>query len=160
MYAMLAEVPTSITNITSSFLADELDEAAVDVIIRSVSDAAARPDVLTGVEVRVLGGAINRVSETATAFAHRRRNIICSVVAAGFNRSEARPHRLWVTSVTDQLGHLAKGAYVNFLDAAEHHRLDEVYPEKTRRRLVDVKMRYDPDNIFHRNLNVRPAVDG
>lgn len=56
MYAMLAEAPTSITNITSSFLADELDEAAVDVIIRSVSDAAARPDVLTGVEVRVLGG--------------------------------------------------------------------------------------------------------
>lgn len=105
---MLAEAPTSITNITSSFLADELDEAAVDVIIRSVSDAAARPDVLTGVEVRVLGGVINRVSETAMAFAHRRRNIICSVVAAGFNRSEARPHRLWVTSVTDQLGHLAQ----------------------------------------------------
>ena len=160
MYAMLAEVPTSITNITSSFLADELDEAAVDVIIRSVSDAAARPDVLTGVEVRVLGGAINRVSETATAFAHRRRNIICSVVAAGFNRSEARPHRLWVTSVTDQLGYLTKGAYVNFLDAADQHRLEEVYPEQTRRRLADVKMRYDPDNLFHRNLNIRPVVDG
>jgi hypothetical protein len=115
---------------------------------------------LTAVEVRVLGGAISRVPETATAYAHRRRNLICSVVAAGFDRSEARPHRLWVTSVTDELGYLARGAYVNFLDAADQHRLDEVYPEETRRRLADVKARYDPDNLFHRNLNIRPVVDG
>jgi FAD/FMN-containing dehydrogenase len=65
-----------------------------------------------------------------------------------------------VTSVTDQLRYLSRGAYVNFLDAADQHRLDEVYPEKTRRRLADVKTRYDPHNLFHRNLNIRPVVDG
>lgn len=45
---------------------------------------------------------------------------------------------------------------MNFLDAADHHRLDEVYPEKTRRRLVDVKMRYDPDNLFHETSTSGP----
>jgi FAD/FMN-containing dehydrogenase len=50
-----------------------------------------------------------------------------------------------------------RGAYLNFLDAADEPRLHETYPDSTYRRLVEVKRRYDPTNLFHRNLNIRPA---
>jgi FAD/FMN-containing dehydrogenase len=66
-----------------------------------------------------------------------------------------------VRSLAGALGHLAKGAYLNFLDAADEDRLHETYPDGTYQRLVEVKRRYDPGNRFRRNLNIRPveAVD-
>jgi FAD/FMN-containing dehydrogenase len=62
-----------------------------------------------------------------------------------------------VQSLSGAIRHLAKGAYLNFLDAADEHRLHETYPDNTYRRLVEVKQRYDPTNLFHRNLNIRPT---
>jgi FAD/FMN-containing dehydrogenase len=62
-----------------------------------------------------------------------------------------------VQAVADRLAPYAKGAYLNFLDAADEDRLDEVYSPETRRRLAAVKRRYDPRNAFHRNLNIRPS---
>ncbi len=50
-----------------------------------------------------------------------------------------------------------RGAYLNFLDAADESRLYETYPDGTYRRLVEVKRRYDPTNLFHCNLNIRPV---
>ena len=159
MYALMPDVPSSVTNITSSFLADDLDDKAIDIVL----DAVEHPDdpsepVLSAVELRVLGGAVARVPAAATAYAHRQRNLLCSVVAAGFEPPRAAHHRAWVSSVADQLSPLARGAYLNFLDAADADRLDEVYPPATRDRLVAVKNAYDPDNFFRRNLNVRPAA--
>jgi hypothetical protein len=46
---------------------------------------------------------------------------------------------------------------VNFADAADEDRLNEIYPAPTRARLAQVKARYDPGNVFHHNLNVPPA---
>jgi FAD/FMN-containing dehydrogenase len=104
----------------------------------------------------VLGGAVARVPATATAFAHRRRRLVCSVVAAGFDPSRADHHRAWVRSVADRLAPLSKGAYLNFVGVGDEDQLDEVYPPATLRRLAAVKARYDPGNLFRRNLNIRP----
>jgi FAD/FMN-containing dehydrogenase len=109
------------------------------------------------VELRVLGGAISRVPGDATAFAHRQRKLLCSVVAAGFAEADSDRHRRWVQALSGAIRYLAKGAYLNFLDAADEDRLHEAYPDSTYRRLVEVKRRYDPANLFHRNLNIRPA---
>jgi hypothetical protein len=38
-----------------------------------------------------------------------------------------------------------------------NHACNETYPDSTYRRLVDIKRRYGPNNLFHRNLNIRPA---
>ena len=103
-----------------------------------------------------MGGAISRVPVDATAFAHRQRKLLCSVVAAGFAEADTDRHRRWVQSLAGAIRYLAKGAYLNFLDAADEARLHEAYPDSTYRRLVEVKRRYDPTNLFHRNLNIRP----
>jgi FAD/FMN-containing dehydrogenase len=158
MYELIPEAPEWVTNITYSFAADELDDAAIGSILRQ-SEESNLPSTtaLNAVELRVLGGAISRIPINATAFAHRQRKLLCSVVAAGFAEADTDSHRRWVQSLSGAIRHLAKGAYLNFLDAADEPRLHETYPDSTYRRLVEVKRRYDPTNLFHRNLNIRPA---
>jgi FAD/FMN-containing dehydrogenase len=158
MYELIAEAPLSVTNVTHSFVADELDDQAIGSILRHLDEPGAlSPEAFAGVELRVLGGAVGRVPADATAFAHRQRRLLCSVVAAGFAEADTGRHRRWVQSLSGAIGYLAKGAYLNFLDAADEPRLHEAYPDGTYRRLVEVKRRYDPTNLFHRNLNVPPA---
>ena len=158
MYELFGEAPPSVTNVTHSFLADELDDQAIGSILHQLDEPnLPSAQALAAVELRVLGGAIGRVPVEATAFAHRRRRLLCSVVAAGFPEADADRHRRWVASLSDATRHLAKGAYLNFLDAADDARRHEAYPDPTYRRLAEVKRRYDPANLFHRNLNIRPA---
>src|SRR5262249_9709190 len=57
------------------------------------------------------------------------------------------------------LGRFREGVYVNFLGGDEDPgRVREAYGDSVYDRLVDVKITYDPDNVFHHNQNVRPGV--
>jgi FAD/FMN-containing dehydrogenase len=49
------------------------------------------------------------------------------------------------------------GAYVNFLGDEGPERVRQAYPGPTWDRLVEVKRRYDPDNLFRRNQNIPPG---
>ncbi len=54
--------------------------------------------------------------------------------------------------------HEPRGVYVNFLGGDEDpERVREAYGGSVYDRLVDVKTRYDPDNVFHHNQNIRPG---
>ena len=48
------------------------------------------------------------------------------------------------------------GAYVNFLAEDGPARIHEAYPGPTWDRLVEIKRRYDPDNVFRLNENIDP----
>jgi FAD/FMN-containing dehydrogenase len=50
----------------------------------------------------------------------------------------------------------ATGVYANFLGDEAPSRLHAAYPGATYERLVQVKRRVDPDNVFHANHNIRP----
>jgi FAD/FMN-containing dehydrogenase len=51
--------------------------------------------------------------------------------------------------------HSEEGGYVNFMAGDDQHRVKANYRENYDR-LVDVKRKYDPDNLFHVNQNIRP----
>src|SRR5262249_9933012 len=54
--------------------------------------------------------------------------------------------------------HRAGGVYVNFLDSDDDSsRVREAYGDQIYRRLAEVKAKYDPDNAFHHNKNIRPG---
>jgi FAD/FMN-containing dehydrogenase len=57
--------------------------------------------------------------------------------------------------------HSADSVYVNFLDSDDDtSRVQEAYGTHTYRRLAEVKAKYDPDNVFHHNKNIRPDESG
>lgn len=129
------------------------DEAAAIVARLEASDASMRV-----VQLRVLGGAMARVPVDATAFAHRASRIMTMVAAYhdGTHGDQAR-RQAWVDDLAGILRQDDHGAYVNFLGDEGEARVREAYPGATWDRLVAVKRRYDPTNLFHLNQNVPPG---
>jgi hypothetical protein len=131
---------------------DDLDDAAVDAII----EAAATP--MGTVQIRVLGGAMGRVSPSATAFAHRRPQVLLAIITPFMDPSMTDAATRWTRSLYAALRPKANGVYANFLEDEGDDRIREAYPGDTFRRLVALKRRYDPSNLFHLNQNIRPGV--
>jgi FAD/FMN-containing dehydrogenase len=135
----------------------------LDTFERDVADDAldhirASSAQLAAVQLRVLGGAMARVPEDATAFAHRRRRIMVALGALYGNPEEASIHKAWADEGMALLRQSDSAAYVNFLGEEGDARVRDAYPGATWDRLAQIKRRYDPTNLFRMNQNVQPAA--
>jgi hypothetical protein len=98
-----------------------------------------------------------RVSTDATAFAHRQARILVNLAARYERPDEAAAHEPWITDFAAALRQPGGGgAYVGFLGHDGQARIREAYPGATWERLVAIKKRYDPTNLFRLNNNVTP----
>jgi FAD/FMN-containing dehydrogenase len=117
---------------------------------------AASDAPMRAVQLRPLRGAIARVPNDATAYAHRDRAVMANV-AAFYTGSGDRDAKVdWVDGLTRELRD-GTSAYVNFIGDEGPARVRDAYPGETYDRLAAIKRRYDPDNVFRRNQNVEPA---
>ena len=134
---------------------DNIDfEEAVTIVDHLEASTA----MLRVAQLRVLGGAMARVPVEATAFAHRRSRIMVNVAAVYEQPEDAEIHEPWVTGFAAALRQSDKGAYVGFLGPDGAARIREAYPGATWDRLVEIKTRYDPTNLFRLNQNIPPAA--
>ena len=100
------------------------------------------------------------VGEDDTAFSGGRSPLYSVNFAATCATPEQLPaEREWVRSLFEALRPhmLGAGAYVNILAEEEDARIRETYGAKYAR-LQMIKSQYDPNNVFRRNANIRPAV--
>jgi FAD/FMN-containing dehydrogenase len=107
-------------------------------------------------QFRVLGGAIDRVPSSATAYAHRGAAIMANVVAFYEDPAEAPVRQAWVDEFAREL-RTGDAAYANFLGNEGPERVRAAYPGGTWDRLTRIKAQYDPDNLFRGNQNIPPA---
>jgi FAD/FMN-containing dehydrogenase len=128
-------------------------ELSDDVIQILVDDLHTAFDPFAMVQLRPLGGAIARVSNDATAFAHRDKSLILALINVGAERENQQ----WVDRMSDVLHAHLTGAYVNFVGSEGQSRVADTYPAETYARLSQVKRRYDPTNLFKVNQNIQPA---
>ncbi len=134
---------------------DDFDLETAKMVIERLesSDAAMRVT-----QLRVLGGAIARVPEEATAYGHRQAKIMANV-AAFFTSPEDRVIReAWVEELSTDLRKGNEAAYVNFLGDEGPERVRAAYTEASWRRLGEIKARYDPTNLFRQTQNIPPAA--
>ncbi|UBU09135.1 FAD-binding oxidoreductase [Nonomuraea gerenzanensis] len=143
--------PPGIRFVTRSAFVGEGSVAAVLDLLAEAGTSPGSPLL----SVRSLGGAVSRVPDDATAFAHRRAELMIVTSVAGPEPvvEAARPalDALW-----DRLAPHTDGAYANFLASATEADVAAVYPAPTYDRLAQVKRRYDAANLFAHNHNVRP----
>ena len=151
IYSFTEGAETPAPAMLRSMFVDRFERSGLDLIVARMT-AEDRPDAM--VQFRVLGGAVARVSRDATAFAHRERRAMLAIMA-GLERDAERT-RTWVEDLHAALAPAARGAYVNFLEAEGDERIRQAYPGATYERLVATKRRYDPENVFSRNQNIRP----
>jgi FAD/FMN-containing dehydrogenase len=130
-----------------------LDEAKMILEYLEASDASLR-----AAQLRVLGGAMARVPVEDTAFAHRNSRILAVVVNFYDGTAEDRARRqTWADDFASALHQGDDGAYVNFLANEGQARVRAAYPGTTWDRLVGIKQRYDPTNLFRLNQNIPPG---
>jgi FAD/FMN-containing dehydrogenase len=105
-----------------------------------------------------LEGAVSRVADGRTAFGNRQASHAITLDAV-WRPGEDFGDRdtAWVRGLFAALGRFREGVYVNFLGGDEDpDRVREAYGNSVYDRLVDTKTKYDPDNVFHHNQNIRP----
>jgi hypothetical protein len=138
--------------VARSLFVDAVDSEEAMAVVDHLRASSAS---LAVAQLRVLGGAMARVSPEETAFAHRDRRIMVALGAV-YERAEETPlHQAWVIDFAAALGNDA-GVYVNFLGDEGEARVGEAYPGTTFDRLVEIKRRYDPTNLFRLNQNITP----
>jgi FAD/FMN-containing dehydrogenase len=148
--------PPGLRNYVKSEWLARLDDSAIDHI---VSAAAAPTSPLSQVLLRQMGGAIARVPAEDAAFSYREAALILTVPAVWASPNEdPAPHVNWARTLWSDLQPASSGGgYVNQLDADEGpDRVRDAYAPAAWQRLVALKRRYDPDNVFRLNQNIPP----
>jgi FAD/FMN-containing dehydrogenase len=136
----------------SQFL-DEMQDEVIQACIDAMSQAAP----MSFIQFRTLGGAMARVPIDATAFAHRNSNYLVAIVGTFAEDSEAEATARWSGDLFAKIRPYGNGTYVNFLQY-DSDRLGDAYPPATLARLAELKRRYDPENLFSQNQNIRPEA--
>jgi FAD/FMN-containing dehydrogenase len=136
-----------------TMFANTIDRGVAQTIIDHLQTSTAQ---IAATEIRVLGGAVARVSADATTFAHRGARILMNVAAMYRNAGDAPAHERWVEEFAAALRQGEGGAYVGFIGDEGSARVRDAYPEPTWERLVAIKKVYDPDNLFRLNQNIPP----
>ncbi|MEU4231652.1 FAD-binding oxidoreductase [Nonomuraea sp. NPDC026600] len=147
-----ATPPPGIQLVTRSAFADKESVSEVLQILVEVGASAGSPFIA----VRSVGGAVSRVPDDATAYAHRRAELMFVTTVAGPKPvvDAARPA---LEAIWGRLAPHVNGAYANFLASAAEEDVAAIYPAETYERLAAVKRQYDPGNLFAGNHNVRPS---
>jgi FAD/FMN-containing dehydrogenase len=132
----------------------ELSDAAIDVLVDSFERV---PSTMTGIFLDHVHGAAARVDPRATAFPHRQDAFSVLVLGQWRDPADTEANIAWARETFESLRpHLSERRYTNFLSADDTGSVRQEYGENYER-LVALKRRYDPDNLFHLNHNLDPA---
>jgi hypothetical protein len=129
-----------------------------DIIDITVEHSLRINSPLTAFPIWQLGGAVARVGEDETAFGGRSAGHTFNITASTETAEGFDEEREWVRNFWLALEPYHTSVYVNFLMEEGEERIRQAYGAKKYDRLKALKRRYDPDNLFRLNQNIRPTV--
>ena len=131
----------------------ELRDEALDTVLEF---AGKLPSPQCEIFIGLIAGAANRVAPDAMAYGHRDAKFVMNVHGRWERPDQDATVIAWARSFFDAARPYASaGAYVNFMTEDEKDRVESAYGANYTR-LAALKKRYDPDNIFHLNQNIKP----
>ena len=123
------------------------------MLLAAVKDQSPTSDL-----IEQLGGAVTHVGRDETAFDHRDAAVNLAIIARWGDPAEAEANIAWARGLWDAMQPYARGVYVNYLGVGDNpERVRDAYSAAKYARLAALKHTYDPQNLFHRNQNIRPA---
>ncbi|RUV89642.1 FAD-binding oxidoreductase [Mesorhizobium sp. M1A.F.Ca.IN.020.32.1.1] len=131
----------------------ELSDSAIEITTTAISS-------LPGPECEIffghVGGVAGRVPADATAFPQRSSHFVMNVHARWREPAMDKACIEWARDIYEaSKPHAAGTAYVNFMPEDEIDRVEAAYGGNYGR-LLEIKQRYDPQNLFRMNQNLRP----
>jgi FAD/FMN-containing dehydrogenase len=114
------------------------------------------PVVNSTVHIYPINGVCHLVAPDATAFAYRDANFATVIAGMWPDPADNQANIGWVRDYYDATAPLSEqGGYINFMADDDQDRIKANY-RGNYERLVTVKRKYDPGNLFHLNQNIRP----
>ena len=130
----------------------ELSDGALNAIIEY---AGKLPSPQCEIFIGHIAGAANRVAPDAMAYAHRDARFVLNVHGRWDSPAEDARCIEWARAFfRASAPYASAGAYVNFMTEEESGRVAAAYGSNFTR-LVEIKKRYDPENVFHHNQNIK-----
>jgi hypothetical protein len=150
-----AAFPDGNQNYWKSTFLRELSDDAIAVLVEHANRATSP---LTGVTIEFYGGAASRVGVSESAFAQRQAQYDLVIVAQWVGPGESQRHIGWARGLADSMRPFSSGAYfLNFLGEEGEDTIKAAFGPNYDRLKV-IKMKYDPENFFCMNQNIKPEV--
>ncbi|MDH3963691.1 MAG: BBE domain-containing protein, partial [Deltaproteobacteria bacterium] len=134
---------------------EELSDGCIDKIIEF---AGKMPTEECEVFIPHMEGAPSRMPENETAFAHRKTPFVMNIHTRWRNASDDERCLAWARDFHSSTQEFAQGVYVNFISDMGEDRAKEAYTPEVWNRLVEVKNKWDPNNLFRMNQNIKPTA--
>ena len=146
-------VPPGLQHYWKANFVEELTDGAIAAHAVHGPDV---PAVNSTVHIYPINGAAHRVAPDATAFAYREANFATVIAGMWPDAGQNEANIGWVRGYYEATAPLSEaGGYINFMSGDDQDRIKMNY-KGNYERLVDVKRRYDPGNLFHMNQNIAP----
>lgn len=130
----------------------KLSDGALDSIIKF---AGKLPSPQCEIFIGLIEGAANRVPSDAMAYGHRDAKFVLNVHGRWDEATQDEACIAWARAFFEASAPYASaGAYVNFMTEDEGNRVAAAYGANYER-LKQIKKKYDPENIFHNNQNIK-----
>lgn len=140
-------------NYWKSHFFTELTDGFFDAVIDAAENL---PSPQCEIFIPHIAGALNRVAPDAMAFGQRDVKFVLNVHGRWDDPADDEACIGWSRALFNATAPYASGgAYVNFMTEEESDRVAAAYGPNYAR-LVELKRRYDPDNILHNNQNIKP----
>jgi Berberine and berberine like len=111
-----------------------------------------------GIHIHHWEGAVNRIKDEETAFSHRNHRFVMNILGLWMSGDDAKKHISWVRRFSDIIKQFATGqTYLNFLADVGEDKVIAAYGKNKYEKLVELKNKYDPENLFHLNQNIKPS---
>jgi FAD/FMN-containing dehydrogenase len=144
----------AIGSYTKTGFVKHIAPALIEAMISGLEE---HPQRSTNVGFQHCGGAISRIAADATAFPHRGIHATSLLTVDWPADVDPAPHIKWLLAFWAQIVPHTDGFYTNDATEETQKQLDENYMGNLAR-LVRLKNRYDPTNLFRLNANVKPAA--
>ena len=131
----------------------ELTDDVIDVTV----DHSLRIRGLTAITLWQAGGAVARIGEDETAFNGRGAGHTYNITGITESAEGFEVEREWARTLWAALEPYHTSVYVNFLMEEGEERIREAYGASKYERLKGLKRKYDPDNVFRLNQNIKPG---
>ena len=139
---------------SAEYLADFGDDAVAAFVKASA-------DMPTGFSQNLIvpwGGAVARVSDADTPMTNREAAWVFHPFGVWEGAERDAEHISWAKDALATMRKYATGGiYLNFIGDEGQDRVRAAYGDKNYAKLAGIKRQYDPENVFHRNQNIKPA---
>ena len=156
--ALDAATPDGRQNYEKAHFFSQLSDGAIDIIVDSFARVTSP---LSMVAIQQVGGEMRRGAGDQAAYSHRDALYNQIIFTAWEDQGKSEVHIKWARDLwTDLVPHSTGGVYVNDIGQESEEGADQIRAAfgSGYQRLVELKNKYDPNNLFRHNQNVRPTV--